>query len=342
MISKVVKFLIVLIMFTSSAVASGFEVHFLDVGQGDAAVLCCDGEYAMIDGGSANQSSFIYSYLRNNLNIKHLKYVFASHPHEDHVGGLSAALNACSVERIFSPVASYESDAFEAFSKYASIQGKTIEVPANGDVFELGSAVIKVLSNGIDSGAENNWSLILQVMYGHLSFLFTGDAEAEVENILVQNNVNIASQVLKVPHHGSEGSSSREFIAAVAPEIAIISVGNNNQYDHPSDWVVSDLCLTGCKVYRTDLHGTIIIRDNGDSVSVECEKDRFPASNIETNSSCMPITDEAFYIGNKNTMKFHHSTCDSVQDMSDKNKIVFSERSAAVNLGYVPCKRCTP
>ena len=342
MLSKVVKFLVILILFMPSAIASSFEVHFLDVGQGDAAVLCCDGEYAIIDGGSANQSSFVYSYLKNNLNIKHLKYVFASHPHEDHIGGLSAALNACSAGRIFSPVASYESDAFKSFSKYADAQGVFIEIPNDGDVFHLGSAIIKVLSRGIDSGSENDLSLILQVTHNDLSFLFTGDAGAASESALVQDKIDIASQVLKIPHHGAEGSSSREFIAAVDPEIAIISVGSNNQYDHPSDWVVSDLCLSSCKIYRTDLHGTIIIKDNGDSLLIEPEKDRPFVSNVEASSFYVPITGESFYIGNKNTMKFHQSTCNSVQDMSDKNKIEFFERATAINAGYVPCKRCTP
>lgn len=126
---------------TSAFAESNLTIHFLDVGQGAAAIIQCDGEVMMFDGGSAGNSSFIYSYLQNTLGIEHIDVMVASHPHEDHIGGLSGALNACSVGTIYSPVTEYDSKTFSSLLKYAGKQGLSLTVPAVGDTFTVGSAL---------------------------------------------------------------------------------------------------------------------------------------------------------------------------------------------------------
>ena len=123
-------------------------VHFLDVGQADAIIVECGGEYLMIDGGNVADSQYIFAFLRNTLQISHLDYIVATHPHEDHIGGIPAALNACSVGTIFSPVADYDSEVFRSLVKYAGLQGVELSIPANGESFLLGDATACFFTTG--------------------------------------------------------------------------------------------------------------------------------------------------------------------------------------------------
>lgn len=339
---KLVLLLVLAIICFNQIGFADIEVHFLDVGQGDSAVVICDDQIAMIDGGSADKSDYVFSYLRNTLQLNHIDYLIATHPHEDHIGGLSAALNACSVGKILSPVFEYESEEFHALLKYADKQGLVFDAPNIGESFNIGGATATVLSSAIDSGNENDMSIVLRIEYGNTSFLFMGDAEIGAENILINSDFAINSNVLKVGHHGSETSSSRDFLSAVMPQISIISVGAGNQYDHPSAWVISDLNMLDSEIYRTDLHGTISVQSDGNTIEVKTEKDR-PFKVLKHQQS--DLINDVFgysFVGNKNSKKFHHSYCESVNDMSDKNKIDFSDRETAISNGYVPCKNCDP
>lgn len=247
-------------------------VHFLDVGQGDAAVVLCDGEAMLIDGGNSTESQFIFSYLRNTLGLSHLKCLVSTHPHEDHVGGLAAALNACTVEMIYSPVTDYDSRPFQSLLKYAQRQELILTVPQQGDAFALGGAVVTVLSSSDGAASVNDLSIVLRIDYGETSYLFTGDAEQAAEHSLMNGDVNLHADVLKVAHHGADTSSSRAFLEAVSPSYAVISVGKDNPYGHPSDWTLMELRASGCTVLRTDLYGTIICRSDGHSLTFETEK----------------------------------------------------------------------
>lgn len=329
------------LMFLFSSAVADIEIHFLDVGQGDSALIMCDGEAMLVDGGSSDKSSYVFSYLKNTVRLDHIDYVIASHPHEDHIGGLSAALNACSVEHVFSPVSEYQSREFESLQKYARKQNVDLEIPNTGDVFFVGGASVTVLSDGIMNGNENDLSIVLRLDYGNTSVLFTGDAELGAEADLLQAEHNINVDVLKVAHHGSDTSSHRDFLNAVLPSIAVISVGEGNQYEHPSDWVLSDLNLIGADIYRTDLHGTIIINSDGNTVSIDTEKDR-PIKSIMAKSERLDNMEEYPYIGNKNSKKLHHDYCDSVDEMSDKNKVGFLNKEDAMAAGYESCQRCMP
>ena len=128
------------------AIADGLTMRFLDVGQADAAILTCEGKTLMIDGGNVGDSDFIFSYLKNTMKLSHIDYMIATHPHEDHIGGLSAALNACTVGVLYSPVSEYESKPFSSLLKYADRQGIELTVPHDGDSFNLGDTDVQILS----------------------------------------------------------------------------------------------------------------------------------------------------------------------------------------------------
>lgn len=303
---------------------NGFSVHFIDVGQADAALVLCDGKSMLIDGGNSDDSSLIYSYLKK-MDIQKLDYVVCTHAHEDHVGGLSGALNFAAAGTILSPVTEYDSKAFNSFLKYAAKQNLTITIPKAGDTFRLGSADVKILGPIGTSDNPNNTSIILRIQYGETSFLFTGDAEREEEQDILNSGCELSSTVLKVGHHGSETSTTYPFLREIMPEYAVISVGKDNSYGHPSDDTLSRLRDAGTNVYRTDLLGNILCTSDGKTVSFQTEKNA------------------GQYILNTNTKKFHYPSCSSVDQMKDKNKKAFNgTREEAVKAGYSPCGRCKP
>lgn len=255
---------------TAGAVLEGgsFEVHFIDVGQADAALILCDGESMLIDGGNAGDSSLIYAYLEEEQ-VDVLDYIVCTHAHEDHVGGLSGALNYAQAEVALAPVTDYDSKAFRNFVKNLNRQGAAITVPEAGDSFSLGSAQVMVVGPISPSDEPNNTSIVLKVTYGETSFLFTGDAEREEEQEILDAGYNLESTVLKVGHHGSNTSSSYPFLREVMPEYAVISVGRDNDYGHPSEEVLSRFRDLGAEVYRTDEMGHIVCSSDGKTVTFE-------------------------------------------------------------------------
>ncbi len=268
---KITTLILILLFLTSTATAE-LTVHFLDVGQGDAAIVLCDGEAMMIDGGESKYSQLIFSYLRKTLNLSYIDVMVASHPHADHVGGLSAALNACQVGVLYTPEADYPSKTWDSVLKYADAQGTPVIIPMPGDVFDLGGATVEVLGPLWYSNNTNDLSLIMRITYGDVSFLFTGDAEWDEEHDLVEAGIDINADVLKVCHHGSSTSSSYVFLREVSPKYAVISVGEDNQYDHPTVETLSRLTDVGAVIYRTDEQGTIICTTDGTTVTFQTER----------------------------------------------------------------------
>lgn len=263
--------LILLILLGATGKAD-LEIHFLDVGQGDAAIVLCDGEAMMIDGGDAKHSQLIYSYLRNTLGLDELSAIIASHPHADHVGGLSAALNACIVGVLYTPEINYDTKTWKNVLKYAEAQGTPVVIPYPGDQFDLGGATVEILGPIWYSNDTNNLSLIVRITYGNTQVLFTGDAEWDEEHDLVEAGVDLRSDVLKVCHHGSNSSSSYVFLREVEPQYAVISVGKDNKYGHPSEEVLGRLKDVGAEIMRTDEAGTIIMVSDGEAVGLVAQK----------------------------------------------------------------------
>ncbi len=253
------------------AEGSTFAVHYIDVGQADCALVACDGAYMLIDGGNAEDSDLVYSYLKTN-GISHLDYMVATHAHEDHIGGLSGAAYAATVGTALSPVTTGTTKVFQSLVKSLGQQNVTLTVPTPGDTFSLGSAQVEILGPRKDYEETNDTSIVLSIDYGQTTFLFTGDMEAPAEADLVEAGVDLSATVLKVGHHGSSSSTSYRFLREVMPEYAVIPVGKGNKYGHPNDAVLSRLEDAGAQVYRSDYHGTIIAESDGTAISFRTEK----------------------------------------------------------------------
>ncbi len=252
---------------------SEFEVHYIDVGQADAALVICDGETMMIDGGNSADSRTVATYLKN-LEIDELDYVICSHAHEDHVGGLSGALSVAKADHIYAPKTESDSRAYKNFKKKAKEQGVKIERPSPGDRFSLGSSEVEILGPINEKGKDlNNTSIVLKITYGATSFLFTGDAEREEEEEILDTGADLKSTVLKVGHHGSSSSTSYPFLRAVMPQYAVICSEKGNSYGHPHKETLSRLNDAGVEIYRTDTNGDIIMTSDGTNIEVYTDKD---------------------------------------------------------------------
>ncbi len=251
---------------------SSFAVHYIDVGQADCALVLCDDKAMLIDGGNTDDSSLMVSYLKK-MNIDYLDYVICTHAHEDHVGGLSGALSYADAGRVFAPESESDSKAYRNFKKKVQSQGLEIEHPIDGDEFSLGSSTVQILGPIYEDEDDlNNTSIVLKIIYGETSFLFTGDAERTEEHDIIDEGYDLSATVLKVGHHGSESSSSYRFLREVMPKYAIISVGKDNSYGHPHKEPLGRFKDLGAEVYRTDECGDIIAESDGITVKIHTKK----------------------------------------------------------------------
>jgi len=321
---------------------SSFEIHFIDVGQADAALVICTGKTMLIDGGNVEDSNLIYAYLQKQ-GIHHLDYVVCTHAHEDHVGGLSGALTAATAGKVMAPVTEYNTKAFRNFVSKAAERGCDITVPTAGQVFSLGDAQVTVVGPLKSYEDPNDTSIVLRIVYGNTSFLFTGDMERTAETDLLNAGATLRSTLLKVGHHGSSTSTSYRFLREVAPQYGVISVGTDNEYGHPTEEVLSRLRDADVTLYRTDLQGDIICKSNGNTLTFTTAKQSGvstnPTETDRTESDSSAVTEYA-YIGNLNSRIFHETDCSSLP--GESNRIYFTTRQEAIDAGYTPCGRCDP
>ena len=311
------------------------SVHYIDVGQADSTLLISQGDAMLIDGGNAEDSSLIYSYL-SDYNVKELDYVIATHPHEDHMGGLTAALEKAKVGRIYLPDAENDGAFYKKFIKKA--QDKNIEMTyaQNGESFSLGACDVTLfVAEDMDKDNLNNTSVMAKVVCGNKAFLFTGDAEREAEAKVIEQGADLSASVLKAPHHGSDTSSSYQFLREVMPEIIVVSSGKGNSYGHPHKEVMSRYNDLGAKVYRTDENGHIIINTDGESLSVITAKNNKPPEEYRHTAP-----EEYSYIGNTSSKKLHLPSCRNLP--KEENRVYFISRDDAIYWGFTPCGGCNP
>lgn len=251
---------------------SNFEVYFIDVGQADSALIECDGETMMIDGGNVADSNVVAAYLKKE-DVTELNYVVCSHAHEDHVGGLSGALSVTKADNIYAPKTEANTKAYKNFKKKAEEQNVEIKHPNIGDEIQLGSSTVEFLGPVDENGKDlNSTSIVLKITYGNTSFLFTGDAESDEEEEILNSGADLKSTVLKVGHHGSRTSTSYPFLREVMPQYAVISVEKGNSYGHPNEETLSKLSDAGVEVYRTDESGDIVMTSDGNNISITTSK----------------------------------------------------------------------
>ena len=266
------------------------SVYFLDVGQGDSELIVTDTAAVLIDGGERTEGDTLLADFQQ-YGISKLDYVIASHPHTDHIGGLTVFLGmdpADSGVTVGTVITADVPDAdipttktYEQFLDNAEAHAEDVCFLSESMELDLGSATLQLIPSPIKSDAEtlNEYSICGLLTSGANTFFFTGDAGKQEEQALLAENL-LPSQpvdVLKVGHHGSKGSSSTEFLQALHPTDAVISCApvdaafSGNSYGHPHQGALERLQEVGCTIYRTDLDGTICIRSDGKALTIQTE-----------------------------------------------------------------------
>ncbi|WP_297993293.1 ComEC/Rec2 family competence protein [uncultured Clostridium sp.] len=246
-------------------------IHYIDVGQGDCILIQVNNKNLLIDSGPSTNRKYLLNYLKK-INIKKFDYIIATHPHDDHIGNMDTIIKRYNVEKFYSPKVTTSSDTFDSLLSALVDKNLKINVLKKGSSqINLGKNVtLKVLSPSKDFTSDNlnNYSPIIKINFLNNSFLFTGDAETSDENLVLFENNDLKADVLKVGHHGSSTSTSLDFLNSVDPSVAIISVGKNNSYGHPSQKVLSLLDESNIKTLRTDISGNIIVISDGKNISI--------------------------------------------------------------------------
>lgn len=257
------------------------RVNYIDVGQGDSIFIQLPNKETMlIDAGEAYEADNVINYL-NNLGIKKIDYVVGTHPHTDHIGGLEEVINTFDVGAIYMPKVSSNSKTFEDLLTTISNKGLKVKTAKSGGVvLDEDNLKLEFIAPNSDNYSNlNNYSAVLKLTYLDNTFLFMGDAETLSEDEITSD---VDADVIKVGHHGSDSSSSVEFVKKVSPEYAIIMVGEGNSYNHPYQSIIDRYESVGAKVLRTDLDGNIVC--DSDGVDVTCKGDK------ESSSDSSPST----------------------------------------------------
>lgn len=248
------------------------EIHFLDVGQGDAIWIKGPKQTnILIDAGNLSVGYKVRDYLLDN-GVRNLDAVIVTHTHPDHVGGLFGILPDVGVDKILDNGASpVKNDDFALeYLNFVNELNLNRAVLTAGESLSFGALHLHVLSPSRPlSGNLNADSLVIRVSYGGVRVLLMADATQNVEHKLVEKEKrNLASQVIKVGHHGWTDATSKAFLDCVKPEIAVISVGKGNRYGYPSTAVVEQIQSRGTTLLRTDVDGTIVLTTDGEKIKL--------------------------------------------------------------------------
>ena len=272
MIRLQVAFLLMLLF--PYTVSAELKVHFIDVGQGDAILVQCDGAVMLVDAGPAESGRIVNDYIRNTVGLSRLDYVVATHEHDDHLWGMPDALSGLEAECILSSPAIPMTYWFETILPRLNQESLNLLRPQPLDTFDLGSATVTFLNTLTASENPNELCLVLRIDYRQTSVLLTADIEGEAEMNLVSSGLPLKADVLKVAHHGGNTSTCEAFLKAVDPQYAVISVGKGNKHGHPHPESLSNLEKRNVTIFRTDLFGTVIGTSDGESWSFEVMKAR--------------------------------------------------------------------
>ncbi len=241
-----------------SETKQNLKVYFFDVGQADSILVMNEGQTMLIDAGNNEDGEILVQNLKT-LGITRIDYLVGTHPHEDHIGGLDDIIKNFEIGTIYMSKVQANTKTFEDVLDTVKEKELTITAPKVKDTFTIGQAECQVLAIDNNAKSLNFASIVIQMKFDDMTYLFTGDAEKEVEEKILKETKDIKANILKVGHHGSDTSSSETFIQAVAPEISIISVGKDNSYGHPNQDIIARLETKGSKIYRTDEVGNIFI-----------------------------------------------------------------------------------
>lgn len=293
MLRRISLYFLVLIIFLLSTAGCGSEppetpsispggsgvlkVHFIDVGQADSILLQMPGGRNMlVDAGNNGDGDTVVNYLRTR-GVKQIDYLVGTHPHEDHIGGLDRVIEEFDIGKVYMPRVTHTTKTYEDVLEAISGSGLTITPARAGvEIISGGGLTAVMLAPNSDSyDSLNNYSPVIKVSFGQVSFLLTGDAEELSESEMLKSGADLQADVLKVGHHGSHSSTSPEFFRAVNPRYAVIQVGAGNDYGHPHRETLQT--LRRVKVYRTDLHGTVVFTTDGQEIQASAGKEPAPA-----------------------------------------------------------------
>ncbi|NGT91930.1 ComEC/Rec2 family competence protein [Clostridium perfringens] len=249
---------------------SGMSVTYLNVGQGDSQLIQVNGINMLIDAGTNAGANDLVKDLKNR-GIKTIDIAIATHPHEDHIGGMDEVLENFDVKSFYAPKVAHTTKTYENMLKAVKNEGLKIKQIKEGTKIDLGKDTEVQVYSPVKSQYEelNNYSPVMKISYGQNSFMFTGDAESLVEKEILNENKDLKADVLKLGHHGSHSSTSEEFLKAVDPSIAIVSCAKDNKYGHPHKETMSNLKKAGITVYETFRDGDITISSNGKKLDVK-------------------------------------------------------------------------
>ncbi len=257
------------------SVSGDCAVTFIDVGQGDCTLISCGGENFLIDAGENHLGDEVVTKLKS-LGITKLDLVLGTHAHSDHIGGLDVVINSIPTEKII--LSDLPQKLIPSTKTYTDLLSAIVEnevelIPAEvGDSFTVGEGKITLLGPIKQYNDQNNMSVVCRFDFGEVSFMFTGDAEVKAEKDMLLSSQSFNADVLKVGHHGSDTSTSDEFLKAVGPDYAVIEVGEGNEYAHPADSTINKLEGSGAEVYRTDKNGTVTAVTDGKTVTFSAER----------------------------------------------------------------------
>lgn len=244
---------------------SQMRVSYIDVGQGDSEFIeLPNGQTLLIDAGTNAAGESVVEYIQS-LGYTSIDYIVATHPHEDHIGGLDDVINSFDIGDIYMPKVNTDTKTYEDVLDAIAAKNLIIFTAHAGiSIVDTDNLSIEMLSPVSDSYDDlNNYSAVIKIVYGNTSFLFTGDAEEQAESEITDD---VKADVLKVGHHGSNTSTSDEFLERVSPSVAVISCGKDNKYGHPTEEILNKLSSISSTVLRTDELGTIVIVSDGSKI----------------------------------------------------------------------------
>lgn len=248
-------------------VTSDLQIYYFDVGQADSILILNNDNAMLIDAGNNADGPLLVDYIKNKLKINKIDIVVGTHPHEDHIGGIDDIINNFDIEDIYLPEVITTTKTFEDMITAIENKDLAISIPEKGEKFKLGEADFEVIYTGTNDKDLNATSIIINMLYGEKTYLFTGDTTEEVEDTILNQNIDI--DVLKVAHHGSRYSSSYEFLKIATPEYAIVSVGEENSYEHPHQEAINRIKKHTNNIYMTKDVGTILLTSDGKEIEIE-------------------------------------------------------------------------
>jgi len=253
-----------------AAKGSLLQVHFINVGQADSIlVIAPNGQTILVDGGNTDDGTGVVGYLKSQ-GVKELTAIIATHPHEDHIGGLDTIIRSFPPKQVYMSNGTSTTKTFEDFITAVNASGaKKIRAKAGVKLDVPGLSGLFLAPNSDQYEDLNNYSAVLKITFGRVSFLLTGDAEDVSEAEMLKSGQDLQATVLKVGHHGSTSSTTSAFLKAVSPKYAVISVGVNNDYGHPAQPTLNKLAKAGVQLYRTDQDGTIVATSDGETVNLD-------------------------------------------------------------------------